>query len=119
MRPLGHYEAPATTRGRPAVITWYRIYAVTTPLFYLLAFALWQLRVPAIGDDRTFHLGIAAIVVLTALFAVAAMVPYKPWGWTFALIAIGIGLPTCLAPFALPLILFWLRPETRAAFCRL
>jgi hypothetical protein len=49
----------------------------------------------------------------------AAMVPYKPWGWTVGLLVIGAGLASCMVLFAIPLLVFWLKPETKAAFGRL
>ncbi len=130
-RPFGYYEPPPSQRGRPAVITWLRVYAVTILALYLGIFALWQFLTPA-GPNEPSHglhatpAGVATVVVLgllvvgfAALHAVAAFVPYKPWGWTVGLLAICLGLSSCTALAAVPLLVFWLKPETKAAFGRL
>lgn len=116
------YVAPRASRGRPSVITWYRVFAVAQPLWYVLALVGWVLTMPADSAPVALslldlRLHIASIAVLGAFYAFAALVPYKPWGWTVGLVAIGLGLATCLAPAAIALLVFWLRPETKAAFC--
>lgn len=121
----GHYEPPHHTRGRPAVILWYRIYAAITVMLYVGFLGFWLFLTPPGGTMRSqgevmilLVLGLVALV-FGAFYAVAAMVPFKPWGWTVGLIAICFGMTSCLAIFAIPLLIFWLKPETKAAFCRL
>ncbi len=58
----------------------------------------------------------AALVVV---YGIATFVPFKPWGWTLALLAIALGLPNVSAVFAIPLLVFWLKPSTKAAFALL
>jgi hypothetical protein len=131
-QPFGYvpYEPPRSQAGRPAVITWFRIYSATTVLFYLSFFAIWQFMAPSgKAGGRHGHMeptqlgflvGIGLFVLLFGgLFAVGALVPYKPWGWVVGLVAICLGLSGCLAPFAIPLLIFWMKPETKAAFGRL
>ncbi len=128
----GYYEPPLHSRGRPAVITWFRVYAVTSIFLYLgfLGFlALWQFLTPAVPNEATSPTPIEAVAVLAfivficvafaAFYGVAAMVPYKPWGWTMGLVAITLGLMSCMAVASVPLLIYWLKPETRAAFGRL
>ena len=128
-RPFGYYEPPPSQRGRPAVITWFRVYAATTLVLYLVGFlALWQFLTPA-GPHEPPHVTpagvlteiIVGLVVLgfVSLHAVAALVPYKPWGWTVGLVAICLGLSSCMALAAVPLLIFWMKPEAKAAFGRL
>jgi uncharacterized membrane protein len=124
-RPFGYgYERPSTARGRPAVITWFRVYAIATVLFYVVFIAGWIFAStgPAIHDpDRALTLLVIGSVVflLGAFYAVAAMVPFKPWGWTLGLVAICLGLSSCMVFAAVPLLIFWMKPETKAAFGRL
>ena len=126
MSPFGYdpYGPPNTGRGRPAVILWFRIYAVTMPLLYTGFLLVWQFIAPADPQAPVSPLppGLLAIMLLLvlfgAVFAATAMVPYKPWGWTVGLLAICIGMTGCLAPAAIALLVFWLKPETKAAFCR-
>ncbi len=128
-RPFGYgYEPPTIERGRPAVITWFRVYAATTVVVYAIAFlALCQFLTPAVPNEAyptvaesttVLVLGLL-LVAFSGLFAVAALVPYKPWGWTVALIAICLGLSSCSAIAALPLLIYWMKPATKAAFGRL
>ena len=121
---LGYYAPPPSQRGRPAVITWYRVYASSTLLLYMLVGA-WLLMSSAeqshLGPEQAVTLlGVGLLVLVFGVFyAVAAMVPFKPWGWTVGLIAICLGLSSCLAVVAIPLVIFWMKPETKAAFGRL
>lgn len=117
------YEPPTDTGGRPFVITWFRIYAATALAIYAVLF----LATLAIGLGQS---GIASFAVswvgsmlafltLGAVCGLGVFVPYKPWGWTVALVAICLGLPTILIVFSIPLLLGWMKPETKAAFGRL
>ncbi|MBX3221201.1 MAG: hypothetical protein KF795_11830 [Labilithrix sp.] len=126
-QPFGYgYEPPSgVERGRPAVITWFRVYAATTVLLYVGMLVAWlavAANGPAMGGaELALVLLIFGVVVLLfgGLFAVAAMVPYKPWGWTVGLVAICLGLTSCMAVAAIPLLIYWMKPETKAAFGRL
>jgi hypothetical protein len=124
-QPFGYdpYAPPARSRGRPSVITWFRAYAAVTALLYPGFLGAWLSLAPR-GDAAQGQLGVLLVVILVGLaccgfFTVAAMAPYKPWGWTVSLIAICLGLSSCMAPFAIPLLVFWMKPETKAAFRRL
>jgi hypothetical protein len=120
----GPYEPPSSSRGRPAVIVWYRVYAAMTLLLYVGMLVGWTM----INTGDRGHGPETAIMLLIVLgaalvfggfYAVAAMVPYKPWGWTVGLIAICLGLSSCLVVFAVPLLIYWMKPEAKAAFGRL
>ena len=132
-QPFGYgaYEPPGFERGRPAVITWYRVYAVTMLVLYGGFLVLWLLMTPggpAAAQDGP-HAAPATLISLVVVglvalaiggfYAIAAMVPYKPWGWTVGLIAICLGLSSCMVLAAVPLLVFWMKPETKAAFGRL
>lgn len=123
----GSYAPPQVSRGRPAVILCYRLYAGSVVALFVAFFVFW-LAVMPFGREQAFDLqdqivfmvlfGLVALVG-GGFYTAAALVPYKPWGWTFALIAIGLGIPSCMFVVAIPLLVFWFRPETKAAFCRL
>lgn len=132
------YEPPKTEGARrPAVIFWYRAYAAMIALVsFLGVFAsLWVLVKlgdsaifdPRTGEtlaggaaDRTVLVTMAAIgVVFGALHAFAATVPYKPWAWVLGIVVIGLGVSGCTVIFAAPLLWYWIKPTTRAAFQRL
>lgn len=115
------YSAPASTRDRLAVVLLFRLYACTLPFSYIGWLLLWRrLRPTGIVQGHVlFEVEVFAALLLALLQVPWAFVPYRPWGWTAALVVIGFGLPTCNAVFALPLLAFWLEPKTKAAFGRL
>jgi hypothetical protein len=114
------YRPPGEGRDvRPAVIRWFRVYAGLMAMSALAVLALSSMRVPR----SDVGLGPIATSVLmgglAAFYAFAAFVPLRPWGWTVGLIAIGLGVAGCPALVAVPLLVFWMKPLTKAAFARL
>ncbi len=76
-------------------------------------------RAEALAEHRDNAFGVGVISAVGALFyAVAALVPRKPWGWTVGLVAvIGMFFPFIITlALMIPLLLFWLKPETKRAF---
>lgn len=116
------YEPPATTGAlRPAVIGLLRLYCVVSAAAYLIFVAYWLFYPSFRGHaDGPMTRGlVVGLVVMAAFYVVAAMIPYKPWGWVVGLLAIGVGLTGCFAPVAIGLLVYWLKPRTRAAFGRI
>jgi hypothetical protein len=116
------YAAPAFSRdARPAVILWFRIYAASMTLLSVALLAATLLS--KMGDRNagaSTVLSLAAIaLVLAAVYGVATFVPFKPWGWTWGLVAIALGVASGGALFAVPLLVFWFKPQVKAAFARL
>lgn len=123
--------APPSQGGdaRPAVITWFRVYAAVLSLLFLallgvlgfLVYARTQTKV--YGDTGGFDAFLPIFTVLTfgmlVLYVVSIFVPMKPWGWTLGLVAIVLGLSSIWIVVAIPLLLKWLDPRTKAAFGRL
>lgn len=107
---------------------WYRVYCALMVLLYagVLVFGIFLAR----GDFSTRDYspqelaltGIIYAVVSTVLligFAVALFLPPKPYNWIVGLVTICIGMTSCcFAPFLIPLIIYWLKPETKAFFGR-
>jgi len=57
--------------------------------------------------------------LLTIPFAAGPFLPREPWAWIFGLVLICIGLGSaCCLPFTIPLLIFWLKPETKSYFGR-
>ncbi len=76
-------------------------------------------RAEALAEEKEKAIGMWVPCAIGALFyAVAALVPRKPWGWTVGLIAvIGMFFPFIITlALMIPLLLFWLKPETKRAF---
>lgn len=129
---LGYEPPESSGDAQPAVIFWYRLYAGTLALAYLgcLAFMLFLVfgvtREAVVYDPHATTRQIVDLVVillslfLGVFFAIATFVPRRPWGWSVGVCAIGIGLLGGVTlPFSVPLLVFWLKPVTKAAFGRL
>jgi len=121
--PLGPspFAAPRDARdARPAVILWFRVYAamMTVAMLALLAVGLLAASAASAAGDAAYVM-IGASALLAPFFAVATLVPFKPWGWSVALVAIALGLASAGIVFAVPLMIAWFRPTVKAAFARL
>jgi hypothetical protein len=107
------YEPPAPYRdARPAVIVWFRVYAATMTLLSLALLAFVVMSAASL-------LLCAGFAAVAGLYGVATFVPFRPWGWTLGLVAIAFGLAGGGAMFAIPLLMFWFKPQVKAAFARL
>jgi hypothetical protein len=106
---------------RPATILWFRVYAIASALAVTAFLFVWQFLTPAGGRTTALEwLGVFALCSpFLLIYGIGAFVPYKPWGWTYALVLIGLGMLGCLAPFSVVLVILWTRPEVKAAFGRL
>ena len=115
----------------PGVVVWYRIFCVATVLMYVLCaiygvalLAMDPSTLDAYGDELTELriTGGACLVVglpLAAFYFVAALLPARPWCWVVGLVAIVIAMTgCCCVPAAIPLLIFWVKPETKAHYGR-
>ena len=111
-QPETPYQPPREVRdARPVVILWFRVYAGMM--------ALLSVAMLIVGAQASASLVLLTSAPLAALFAVAAFIPFKPWGWSLGLVAIVLGLASLAVPFAIPLFILWFRPTVKAAFARL
>ena len=126
------YEPPEYVPDlRPRVIFWYRAYAAVMLLGSLafLGFATlvaWGLTRPEIAvrpgsAEAQTHAIILFLVsaACVAFYGVATLMPLKPWAWTLGLLVIALGCPSVTVIVCVPLLLAWLKPNVKAAFCRL
>ena len=132
------YAPPEHGGGaRPAVILFYRVYAAFVALGWLAlmvssAFFYASVRGTALFDPATGATiaggageeTVAIVLIATGaagflFYAFAAAVPFKPWGWTLALVAIALGALGLTIVVAIPLLLKWRSPLVKAAFRRL
>ncbi len=125
------YEPPEYIEDSlPRVIYWYRGLAAVMLLASLAllgfaslaAFALTQPAVPLRLNTANAQLEMMVLFLLSAasvaFYGVATFMPRKPWAWTFGLVVIALGCPSVTIVVCLPLLLAWLKPEVKAAFCR-
>lgn len=114
-------------RGR-RVFFWYRIYAGLMALLYAVLVAVGFLIVYAVPpsnrrDDADPILVGSIYAIGGALFfvpfAAALFLPKKPWTWIYHIVLICIGMTSCCTlPVTIPLLINWLKPETKAFFGR-
>ena len=116
--PVGYYTPPANIGGRPAAIMWFRVYAIASALAVLGFLEVWQFLTPHGSTPMQYFQVFLLACPFLLIYGIGAAVPYKPWGWTYALILIGLGMLGCLAPFSIILVIMWSRPPVKAAFGR-
>ncbi|HEY7863795.1 MAG TPA: hypothetical protein VIE39_09045 [Thermoanaerobaculia bacterium] len=113
------------TEVKPRVLLFVKIYAVTMTVVYFLfaAFLFWlfqaqdaELSLPP--NVRMIRYSMVYFCVLLGLaFLVVPFLPRRRWGWGYGLGAIVLGMSSLLlAPFAIPMLLHWIRPATRQYF---
>jgi hypothetical protein len=117
-KPYTAYRAPEhVSDPRPRVIFWYRAYAAVMMLasLALLGFAVltWS------AHETQAILLLLVAMASVALYGTAALMPFKPWAWTLGLIVIALGVPGVTVVVCVPLLLAWMKPNVKAAFCRL
>ena len=108
---------------KPVVWNWYAAYCVAMAFMYLLCvvggfFFLFadpaELEMDPGGAKVMGVILIGLGLALGALFASGPMLPLRKWGWVVGVVLIGIGLTSmCCLPAAIPLLIWWLKPETK------
>jgi len=110
----------------PGVIKWFKIYASILLLAYLLVVIVGCILsfsglVPTESEDEAIALKlsggiyIAIGLIFGAAFAVGVFSKNQSWAWVYNLVLICLGLGSCLfLPAAIPLLIHWLKPETKA-----
>lgn len=107
----------------PAVIFWFKFYAASLSFLYLLTlgFSLFLIfgDSSAMDMEETFAklFGVVLLVISLALM-VACFLPLvlepRPWLWVYNLVIICLGMTSaCYLLACIPLLIFWLKPETQ------
>lgn len=119
--------APDNETGRKTFF-WYRVYCGAMTALYALVAAVGVFlaaAAPSIPDQRpeeTLIIGIvyAALgLIFMAVYGIALFLPRKPYNWIVGLVMMALGMTSCcLLPFLIPLLIFWVKPETKAYFGR-
>jgi MFS family permease len=114
---------PDNETGRKTFM-WYRIYCGAMTLLYLfvagvgIAIAFFMPQSGQRDEMEMYITGIVYAIVgvpFAILYLVAALLPPRPWNWIVGFVAIGIGLTSCcFLPALIPLLIFWIKPETQA-----
>jgi TRAP-type uncharacterized transport system fused permease subunit len=121
---IDHQESGLT----PPVWRWYVAYCVAMALLYLFISSIniyVLLFRPTLPGEYADWLQIQAVIILGAcmtlfvLYGAAPFLPKRPWAWVYGIVVIAIGMTgLCCLPAAIPLLIFWINPETRAFFGR-
>ncbi len=111
---------------QPGVILWFKLYCGLLCLTYLalasssLIFFLFD---PSeLGKDPVEATVMGCLfLVLGVFFFVVSLLPFflrpRPWVWVYDLVIIVLGLTSaCFIPLCVPLLIFWIKPETKAWF---
>lgn len=108
---------------------WYRIYCALYAILGLLTICFGLLffsglmPTPADFDVQQIKLTSAFYVIagliVFGIYAVALFLPPKPYSWVLGIVLIIFQMTNCLLlPFLVPLLIYWLKPETKAFFGR-
>jgi hypothetical protein len=110
----------------PKVLLWFKIYCGSLCLLYLATAALSLFFFLADPSDTEMSqsagvlFGVLLLVVGLLLFGVCLLpliLAPRPWLWTFDLVVICLGMTSaCFLPACIPLLIFWLKPETKRYF---
>lgn len=123
----GSGGAPPPTDGPPPVVLWYKIYVGLCALMYVgvFAFGVFITVMPDFadtGEDAAVLMvqGVMMIVLgigLTALYVAPFFVKPSKNAWILGIACIGLTLTSCcFLPFGIPLLIYWLKPETKAYY---
>jgi len=112
----------------PAVWNWYRVYAGLMAALYLVILVggtLMPLVAPGEVDldaDDPPPWAVSLMVgcfslPFAAAYGAALFLPVRPWAWIYHLVLICVGFTSvCCMAVSIPLLIFWLKPETKAYF---
>lgn len=115
-----------TPLTRPAVIGWYKAYCAVLVLLYLFTAA--ASLVFFLGDPEELDMPLAFArgfgvlllgmsLVLMAVALLPLLLAPRRWLWIYGVVLIGLGMTSaCFVPFCIPLLLFWLKPNTKAYY---
>lgn len=139
-RTLGYY-APPPIINAPAIFPdnetgrkthfWYKIYCALMALLYLAVFGIGifltvmatQAPLGMRRNDPPFAIVGPIYAFMGLLFAIpfigALFLPRTPWNWVVGIVLIALGMTSiCCLPALIPLLIYWLKPETQAYFGR-
>jgi hypothetical protein len=112
--------------GTPPVWPWQVAYCATLAVVYLLmgilgvvmlAFASNIPNQDPLEGQITGAIYVALGFFFFALFAAAPFLPKQQWAWVYHIVLICLGMTSiCCLPITVPLLIYWLKPETKRFF---
>jgi hypothetical protein len=124
----GFQTAPAENSTGRKTYFWYRMYCSALVVLYLAMAVVGAIAmVGSYGANvekpqDAFNGGVFLLVlglVLAVIFIIGVILSPKPMSWIFGIVLIALGMTSvCFLPFTLPLLVFWIKPETQRYFGR-
>ena len=110
-----------TMRVKPQVVVWYKFFCGSMAALYGLLLFLGVFIVSSLPpDDEAFIDGILLLLVgppFAIVFGLGIFWDEKPWHWVYGIVLICISLTSCCCfPVSIPLLIYWLKPETKSYF---
>jgi hypothetical protein len=114
----------------PKVVIWFRVYLAFLCVMYGFCvalgvfFAFFPDYSSGSNDQTSTIINGWLFMVVGSVFLVASALPFflkpKPWVWVYNLVIICLGkMSCCLLPACIPLLIFWIKPETKRYFGRM
>lgn len=107
---------------------WYRIYLAILTVLYAAVSVLGVVLVVVKPESRLYEPsevlllgGLYAVLgaIFFIIFAAALFLPPKPYNWIVGIVLICVGMTSCcFLPICVPLLIYWIKPETKAFFGR-
>jgi hypothetical protein len=122
------FDAPPISSDRDETgrktFFWYRMYLGVMMLLYMgvaifgASIAYFQPALDRQGPEETLLMGVIYGLLGAVFFLVhlvALVLPPKPYNWIVGIMMIAIGMTSCcLWPVVIPLLVFWVKPETKS-----
>lgn len=114
----------------PQVLLWHKVYCALMTLIYVVSTLLGAGMMLFANRIADAHNPAAQFIVqgfvmaamgsvFTAAFFASFFLPRAPWAWVYHIVLISLGLTSCCClPASVPLLIFWLKPETQGYFGR-
>ena len=125
---FSNFTPPVNSSTGNKTLLWFRVYCIVLSLIYVLVtffgiyLAVAQPQTRQYEEAELFFVGIIyAIlgVILFLVFVVGVIMPPRRWSWVYGMVLICIGMTSCcFLPATIPLLIFWLKPETKTLFGR-
>ena len=119
--------APDNQTGRKTYF-WYRIYCSFLAILYSALAVLGAVAIAGsygVNVDKpadAFRGGVILLAfggIFAVIYLTGVILSPRPASWIFGIVLIALGMTSvCFLPFVLPLLIFWLKPETQIYFGR-
>ena len=117
---------PDISLQRPKVLFWFKAYSGFLCILYLAVagfglYCFWADPSDLDMSKPAAQISAAAFLFLGLALFIACLLPLiltpRPWVWTYDLVVICMGMTSaCFLPVCIPLLIYWLKPETKRYF---